>query len=689
MEARRDAGAAWDTARGRLVVFGGDTGDDAESAQTWEWDGTDWTPRSEDTGPPARYGAGMAYDAAHRQTVLFGGASFGVVRGFGDTWTWNGAVWEQRVVGPAPPARSQTAMAFDPQRQTVVLFGGSSLVSDLGDTWEWNGVSWNAWTGPSPSARSKHAMAWDEARSGIVMFGGRSQLTLLNDTWIWSSGAWTNVATGAGPSARYEHALAFEPSSQSVMLYGGFTTVPMNDVWLWNGSLWSRQSTGPAARGSHVLVSNPARQTVVALGGSTGAYLQNYRDLWEFDGTSWAERRQLEMPPGGFSSSLAYDWIRRATVHFVGAGGTWEHRDGLWTQRQPVHRPAGAASFLAYDLARGRTVLFSVPYWGPAETWEWDGVDWTQRATTGPSPRGGTAMSADLMRNVIVLFGGGSPAALNDTWEWDGVVWQQRQPASIPRRRFGHAMAYDLNRDQTVLIGGFNGTEYLPDTWEWDGTNWRRRTATAPFMMVPGAAFDIARQRVVAVSVIRGGGGLVFEWDGVAWTRIADATPARRGSAMAYDVSWRRSVVFGGAGDPTASSAAGNHETWYFGNLASAQATPAGAGCGNPSSQLVSNEPGLGMPALSLDLLSADAASPVIFGLATARQSTPIGSCTAWLGGDIAGFFHIANNSGFASLKIAVPAQPTLRGTVLYTQAFALGTSGLAFSNALQLQVGD
>jgi hypothetical protein len=47
-------------------------------ADTWEWDGGDWT-QAQDTGPSARsghalaYGHATAYDQARGQIVLFGG----------------------------------------------------------------------------------------------------------------------------------------------------------------------------------------------------------------------------------------------------------------------------------------------------------------------------------------------------------------------------------------------------------------------------------------------------------------------------------------------------------------------------------------------------------------------------------------------------------------------------------------
>ena len=57
---------------------------------------------------------------------------------------FNGAAWTP-FSGALPPARSAAAMAYDRDRDRVLLFGGEALPSGalLGDTWEFE---WNVWT---------------------------------------------------------------------------------------------------------------------------------------------------------------------------------------------------------------------------------------------------------------------------------------------------------------------------------------------------------------------------------------------------------------------------------------------------------------------------------------------------------------------------------------------------------------
>ncbi|MEP7323780.1 MAG: hypothetical protein ABI761_17775 [Saprospiraceae bacterium] len=61
------------------------------------------------------------------------------------------------------------------------------------------------------------------------------------------------------------------------------------------------------------------------------------------------------------------------------------------------------------------------------DTWVWNGKEWKLLAETGPSPRMMGYMAYDKERDRTVLFGGrpGWPNDSGDTWEWDGNVWKE------------------------------------------------------------------------------------------------------------------------------------------------------------------------------------------------------------------------------------------------------------------------
>src|ERR1043165_8484514 len=73
-------------------------------------------------GPPARQDAGIAYDSVRGRVVLFGGGTFSTT--LGDTWEWNGTAWTQ-VSSTGPSARRGHVMAFHEGWGRTVLFGSS------------------------------------------------------------------------------------------------------------------------------------------------------------------------------------------------------------------------------------------------------------------------------------------------------------------------------------------------------------------------------------------------------------------------------------------------------------------------------------------------------------------------------------------------------------------------------------
>jgi len=82
---------AYDAARQRTVLFGGSrTGFGSHLADTWEWNGKNWVQIKPATSPPARWLHGMAYDSARGRTVMFGGIFHQSPTKFADTWEYIG-----------------------------------------------------------------------------------------------------------------------------------------------------------------------------------------------------------------------------------------------------------------------------------------------------------------------------------------------------------------------------------------------------------------------------------------------------------------------------------------------------------------------------------------------------------------------------------------------------------------------
>jgi len=210
---------AYDSARHVTVLFGGYDG--SFKGDTWEWDGATWTQRST-TGPSPRYAHAMAYDSARHVTVLFGGLDdSSIIDGSDDTWEWNGTTWTPRNT-TGPSARHGHRMAYDSVRRVTVLFGGRYPPYFYDDTWEWNGTTWTPRIATAPSPRNSHAMAFDSARGVTVLFGGWAGSYFFDgDTWEWDGTTWT-LRSMTGPSPRYLHAMAYDSARDVTLLFGGF-----------------------------------------------------------------------------------------------------------------------------------------------------------------------------------------------------------------------------------------------------------------------------------------------------------------------------------------------------------------------------------------------------------------------------------------------------------------------------------
>jgi len=535
---------AFDSVRKKVVLFGGFDGA-VRKGDTWEWDGTTWTQVSS-TGPSARQGPAMAYDSARGKVILFGGWGGGYK---GDTWEWDGANWIQ-ASSTGPSARESHAMAYDYARGKAILFGGTDGVVNKGDTWEWDGASWTQVSSTGPSARCLHAMAYDLARGKTVLFGGSVS---GEETWEWDGASWTQVSS-TGPSARYGHAMAYDLARGTVVLFGQSAEAGV-DTWEWDGRWTLKVTMGPMARNWHAMTDDSARGRVTMFGGSylIGASWVCLGDTWETDGTGWVQVSSTG-PSARHYHAIAYDSVRKKVVLFGGdgcwgyKGDTWEWDGATWTQVSSAGPSARYGHAMVYDSARGKVVLFggygSGVYW--SDTWEWDGTNWTFKTNTGPAGRESHAMAFDSARGKVVLFGGiDGSTAKGDTWEWDGANWTQVSSAG-PSARYSHAMAHDLTRGKTVLFGGSVGGE---ETWEWDGANWTQTSSTGPSTRERHAmAYDHARGKTILFGGV-GGSFKADTWerDGVAWVQpIVHEVPHRLLHSAATDTERNRIIVFGG-----------------------------------------------------------------------------------------------------------------------------------------------
>ncbi|MBN1607496.1 MAG: hypothetical protein JW940_12735 [Polyangiaceae bacterium] len=278
--ARAGHAMAYDTARQRVVLFGG--GDGGWLGDTWEWDGGAWTQCTPATSPPKRHSHAMAYDAARKRVILFGGVQLSTPYILADTWEWDGNTWLQRTPAVSPPARFGHAMAYDSARQHTVLFAGVRGTAD--DTWAWDGNIWSQHSPVTrPLPRAQHVLAHDSSRHRTVLFGGSTSLGTSGDTWEWDGKNWSQCMPSSNPIGRYLHAMVYDSARQRAVLFGGANPTMLNDTWEWDGSNWTWRPlpSSPSVRMAHAMAYDSARQRVVLFGGEVFTTLPD-NETWEY-----------------------------------------------------------------------------------------------------------------------------------------------------------------------------------------------------------------------------------------------------------------------------------------------------------------------------------------------------------------------------------------------------------------------
>ncbi|MBI4871006.1 MAG: hypothetical protein HY814_05515, partial [Candidatus Riflebacteria bacterium] len=130
-----------------------------------------WAPQAPSTKPQGRRHAAMAFDSARSRSVMFGGNNGRTW--IGDTWEYDGTNWISFTPATAPSVRDGPGMAYDQKRGRTVIFGGHGTSAEKQDTWEWDGTNWQrAITSGGPSKPLAPAMCFDSTRNCGVLFGG-------------------------------------------------------------------------------------------------------------------------------------------------------------------------------------------------------------------------------------------------------------------------------------------------------------------------------------------------------------------------------------------------------------------------------------------------------------------------------------------------------------------------------------
>jgi hypothetical protein len=453
--------------------------------------------------------------------------------------TWH----ELLPLGTPPPPQEHGAVAYDPIRGRLILFGGYDVLTTSAgharsDVWELSLGDTLAWTERHPGGSAVPALygcatAYDATRDRLLVFGGRHESPLgppQQDTWaldLAGDMSWSLIdPPGGQPPARVSARGAYDPVRDRFIVFGGLQA----DTWALSfagAGQWTALEPGdasvPGPRNSHAAVYDATRDQVLMFGGrltnyNGGHHFQWYKfaDLWKltFEPRAvWSLIPSATSPPGRWGHTMILDPVTDELLVFGGAvwntadvgpealpvnelwrrplstGGDWQRVDT--GDSLPTPRYYHSAVF---DPVRRRMLVFGGyddrQEWGDLWALSLDGARrWTRLNVggPGPSPRLGHAAVYDPVGDRMILFGGThGDLALNDTWQLplsEPLTWAPLPSAVRPPGRANAALVFDSIRNRLVLFGGSANAQVF------DAGAWPDSSDTWILPLAPGASW--------------------------------------------------------------------------------------------------------------------------------------------------------------------------------------------------------
>jgi hypothetical protein len=291
--------AIYDPPRQRMVVFAGWDGR-SETNDAWQLSlGRDPTwGQLAPAGdlPPKRFGHSAVFDSARDRMIVFGGEdSTGNVLSdvwalsLADTLTSDTPTWNPvPTSGAGPPAREFHTAIYDPLRDRMLVYGGrDAFHNPSGEVWcLWLATPTARWErlptkgGSVSLTRYLHSAIYDPPpRDRMLVFGGDAP---YNDVWALSPGdtmVWTHLdPSGSLPVARSNHSAIYDPNGDRMIVFGGNSgNTPLDDVWqlslagarpAWAPSDPPSTLESPSGRYYHSAIYDTAYRRMVVFGGS-------------------------------------------------------------------------------------------------------------------------------------------------------------------------------------------------------------------------------------------------------------------------------------------------------------------------------------------------------------------------------------------------------------------------------------
>ena len=573
----------------RAVLFGGLTAIDAgtklqyDLADTWEWTGSRWLQVFPSHNPPARSGESMVFDSARNRVVIFGGRQGKL--NLNDTWSFDGNDWTEIKTANAPSVREIAGAAYDSVRDRIVLFGGTHQTystdgrtlteTPLHDTWEFNGTNWTQILTDGPAV-TKAILEYDPIRKQTIMLGVNASAATVMFAWDPAAATWKSLTPTVLPTCANEGAMTWQTSNNTILYTGGVcaTSSGTEETYEWDGTNWTKIDLTLFA-GTYLapaLTFDQDRQVAVLFGGAPPAGQLN-TGTFTYANKAWTGVGDIAYPSPRSLFTFATDPVNKVIYLYGGVNDVtaffdfWVYQNGMFHPQLTAGQPTDCGSPIGvYDTDRSKLVVLC----SGSATWEYDGAKWAQfdATKTAPPPHRFSSLVYDQNLKKTVFFGGldVSGIYLDQTWTFDGTAWSQVKKNPAPSRTLT-SMWYDPILKKTVLYGGLgrltseSRLTRFDDMWSFDGTGWTQIKPTATPGMRYGAevGVDLATGHAIVFGGIRVDTDAnnnqvqvyandTWDWDGTAWKKITSTLtpPARENGGFAVDPIRNQLVMFGG-----------------------------------------------------------------------------------------------------------------------------------------------
>jgi hypothetical protein len=293
---------AWDSTRNRVVMFGGRQSPvEPQLApvflnDTWVYDNVNWTRIESVENPVVRQTAGIAYDSARDRVILYGGnvlAADDTFTGRYDTWEFDGSQWHQ-IIAEGPKV-AKPIVAYNPTSNQTYLIGlndtGTAIVMYRYAPAD---KAWVALTPAKlPTCVNDGHMVYQEHTGRLLFLGGVCALDTppLEEGFEFDGTTWTKLTIG-GINRGAGQAVAYDPLRHEVVLFGGtaaFGNVLTSATNVFRDGLWRQALLDhrPAPRSLARFETDVASNTIWMFGGLDETSQFYHNDIWGYRNGQW------------------------------------------------------------------------------------------------------------------------------------------------------------------------------------------------------------------------------------------------------------------------------------------------------------------------------------------------------------------------------------------------------------------